>query len=96
MDTMETGEESMTTHSAAAVRDWLIGYVAQLLGIERSDVDPARNLERYGLDSSAAVGMSGDLSDLIGRDLDVSIASEFPTIDELVGHLVAVDAVRAE
>jgi len=81
------------TFTASEVRDWLIAYVAQLLGMEAKDVDPAFSFERYGLDSSAAVGISGDLGDLLGCKLEVSLAYDHPTIDAVVDHLASRDIV---
>ena len=79
--------------SAAQLRAWLITYVAQLLGVEEREVDPAHSFELYGLDSSAAVGLSGDLGDLLGSEFEISLAYDFPTINALVDHLVSSNVV---
>ena len=76
-------------HTPSEVRDWLATYVAQLLGIDRQEVDPSFSFEHYGLDSSASVGMSGDLGDLLGTEFEVSLAYDHPTIDAVVEHLVS-------
>ena len=65
------------------VQDWLTRYVAQLLGMDRQQVDPTRSLELYGIDSSGAVGMSGDLADLLGCEFETSLVYDYPTIDSL-------------
>ena len=75
--------------SSSQVREWLQTYLAQLLGLDRANVDTSTSFEQFGLDSSAAVGLSGDLGDLVGQDLDVSLAYEYPSIDELVAQLEA-------
>jgi len=73
----------------AEIRDWMMTYLSQLLGIDRAEVDPTQSFELYGLDSSAAVGISGDLEDLLGVDFETSLVYDYPTIDALVEHLVS-------
>jgi acyl carrier protein len=73
----------------AAIREWLKSYVANLLGMHVDDVDGVRSFEHYGLDSSAAIGMTGDLSEWLGREVDVTAAYDHPTIDELARELAA-------
>jgi len=92
LSTMNEGRRTLTT---TEVKDWLTSYLAQLLGIDRREVDPAFSFELYGLDSSAAVGLSGDLNDLLGREFDTSLAYDFPTIDALVAHLESTEVVRS-
>lgn len=79
----------------SALKAWLVSYLAQLLGVDERQVDPAFSFELYGLDSTAAVGLSGDLGELLGREFDPSIAYDHPTIDALVEHLVATKVLEA-
>lgn len=78
------------------LKAWLIAYLAQLLGVDEKQVDPSFSFELYGIDSTAAVGLSGDLSDLLGRELDVALAYDHPTIDALVDHLVTTSLASPE
>jgi acyl carrier protein len=82
--------------TASELKAWLVSYLAQLLGVDERQVDPAFSFELYGLDSSAAVGLSGDLGLLLGREIDVSIAYDHPTIDALVEQFVVLQAVAPE
>jgi len=75
------------------VREWMITYLSQLLGLAKQEIDSARSFELYGLDSSAAVGLSGDLEDLLGAKFDTSLVYDYPTIDALVEHLSALRLV---
>ncbi len=68
---------------AAAVKEWLVGYIAQLLEFERSEVRTNLSLSRYGLDSTAAVALTGDLGEWIDREVDPRILYEQKTIDAL-------------
>lgn len=78
------------------MKRWLTSYLAQLLGISEREVDPAFSFELYGLDSTAAVGLSGDLGDLLGREFETALAYDHPTIDALVEHLVSARAVAPD
>ena len=84
-----------TSFTPTGIQDWLTAYLGQLLGIEKEKVDPAFSFELYGLDSSAAVGMSGDLSDLLGVELETSLAYDHPTINAVVDHLVSSEIVAS-
>lgn len=85
-----------TRVGAPDLKTWLVAYLAQLLGMEPAEVDPAFSFELYGLDSTAAVGLSGDLSDLLGQEFETALAYDYPTIDTLVAHLVAEGIVAPE
>lgn len=80
-------------YTSSQIREWLASYVGQLLGIPAGEVDPAFAFEAYGIDSSAAVGMSGDLGDLLGVEFDASLAYDFPTINAVLEHLVSSGVV---
>jgi len=80
--------------STSEVRNWLMAYVAQLLSMPKEDVDCSFPFQQYGLDSSAAVGLSGDLGELLQHDFQISLAYEHPTIDAIVDHLVSSNLVE--
>jgi acyl carrier protein len=73
--------------SAIDIQAWLVSYLAELLEIELSEVDVTIPFDRYGLDSSAAMGLVGDLEDWLGRELDPTIMYDHPTIEALTQHL---------
>ena len=85
--------DGQPTFTPTQISNWLTAYVAQLLGVEKGSVDPACPFEQYGLDSSGAVGLSGDLGDLVGHEFEVSLAYDYPTINALVEHLVSLRVV---
>src|ERR1700732_2516831 len=47
---------------------WLLNYVADVLALPLGSIDAEASFQKLGLDSSAAVGMTGDLSDWLGRE----------------------------
>jgi acyl carrier protein len=79
----------------AEMCDWMVGYLAQLLELQRHEIDPSKSFELYGLDSSGAVGMSGDLEEMLGAEFETSLVYDYPTIDSLLDHLVSLNLLRA-
>lgn len=73
--------------SAPEIQNWLVAYIADLLEIESEEIDVTIPFDRYGLDSSAAVGMTGDLEDWLGKEVEPILLYDYPTIEALARHL---------
>jgi acyl carrier protein len=73
--------------SAMAIQTWIVEYLAQLLEVDPADVDVTIPFDRYGLDSAAAVGMTGELADWLDHEMDPTLLYDYPTIESLVQHL---------
>jgi acyl carrier protein len=82
--TISTRKEAPT---AAEIQTWMVSYLADLLEIDPDDVDVASPFDQYGLDSAVAVGMTGDLEDWLGSQLDPTLLYDYPTIESLSHHL---------
>ena len=80
-----TNSESLT---AKEIQIWLVSYVSEILDIKPDEVNLTKPLENYGLDSSLAVGLTGDLEEWLGRELDPTLLYDYPTIDSLTCSLV--------
>lgn len=76
-----------TIRSATEIQAWVVNYLADLLEVEPEEVDTAIPFDRFGLDSSAAVGLTGDLADWLGCEVDPTLLYDYPTIESLVKHL---------
>ncbi len=76
--------------TTVAIQAWLVSYLAELLEIEPDEIDVRITFERYGLDSSAAVIMTGDLEEWLGYELDPTLIYDYPTIEALARHLSCV------
>ena len=76
------------------IEDWIVAYMADLLEIDPEEIDTALTFDRYGLDSSAAVGLTGDLEDWLGIEIDPTLLYDYPTIDSLATHLAATPGVE--
>jgi acyl carrier protein len=70
------------------ISDWLVSYLADLLETSPDQIDVKTTFARYGLDSSAAVVLTGDLGGWLGQELEPTILYDYPTIAELSAHLV--------
>jgi acyl carrier protein len=77
------------TPEAAAIRQWLVTYIADLLEFEPAEVNAKLPLSRYGLDSTAAVALMGDLSEWLGREISPTLLYEHRTIDALADFVSA-------
>ncbi|ADO73865.1 JamC protein [Stigmatella aurantiaca DW4/3-1] len=66
-----------------------MAYIADLLEFERSEVNTRMAFGRYGLDSTAAVALTGDLGNWLGCDIDPRALYEHKTIDALADFVTA-------
>lgn len=73
--------------TAASIQEWLTHYLANLLDMDSDDVDVETPFEGYGLDSAAAVAMTGDLEDWLQIELDPTLVYDYPTVEKLSNHL---------
>lgn len=84
---MKEKASSQNLPTESEMQAWLISYIAKLLQINPDRIDVATPFDRYGLDSSAAIDLTGDLEIWLGRDIDPTLLYDYPTIEALVGHL---------
>ncbi len=75
--------------------DFVKDYLSSLMNIPASEIDADTPLERYGVDSTATVGLSGELSDQLGMELSPNIVYDHPTINAISDHLVSLLAGAA-
>jgi acyl carrier protein len=80
--------------SAAQIQAWIAAYLAELLEVEADDVDPSLPFDRYGLDSAVAIGLTGDLEDWLGTQLDPTLLYDYPTVAALSKHLAVELAAK--
>ena len=76
------------------IQAWLVSYLAELLEIEKDEVEVTIPFDRYGLDSSAAVGLTSDLEDWLGYKLEPTLLYDYPTIEALTQHLAEESTVK--
>ncbi|ELR96315.1 acyl carrier protein [Gloeocapsa sp. PCC 73106] len=76
-----------TSKTPTEVQQWLKNYVAELMEVAPETIDIGIPFDRYGLDSSAAIGLTGDLEDWLGIELDPTLLYDYPTIKALTQYL---------
>ncbi|MBD2517905.1 thioester reductase domain-containing protein [Nostoc sp. FACHB-973] len=79
-----TLKQSLT---AADIQIFLVSNLAQLLGVETSEIDIEENLENYGLDSAQAMILVGKLEKLLGFQPSPLLLWHYPSIAALSQRL---------
>ena len=73
------------------IQDWLITNLAIYLKVPPDEIDVNQPFAYYGLDSSVAVSLTGDLAEwLYLKQLDPMLFWEYPNVEALVQHLVSI------
>jgi acyl carrier protein len=83
---------SVTTEET---QDFLLQALAKMLNVEPADIDTRIAFDRYGLDSAAAVKLTGLISKWSGIELEPTLLYDCPTIDQLTAYLVAQKQAEA-
>jgi acyl carrier protein len=73
--------------SEDVIRDWLRRRLAEEIDNAEA-IDAERPLADYGVDSIAVVGVTGDLEDWLGVELDPTMFFDHPTLDQLAAFLL--------
>ena len=55
------------------VERWLCKSLSNLLGLDPNRIDPNSSLDRFGLDSLMAVGLTEELGRWLGRELEPTL-----------------------
>jgi acyl carrier protein len=78
---------NQTAPTLEEIQEWLIAYVADLLELEPDEIDLEISFDRYGLDSSATLGLMADLEDWLGCKLNPTLLYNYPNIGKLSQYL---------
>ncbi|MEZ4732919.1 MAG: acyl carrier protein [Caldilineaceae bacterium] len=89
------GSAKGAPRSAADIQQWLTGYLANLLELPHEKIAPTVPFDAYGLDSAAAVGMTGALESWLGQDVDPTLPYIYTTIATLAQHLATGVDIKA-
>lgn len=73
------------------IQAWLVAKVAEQLQVPPQEIDICEPLAQYGLGSLAAVRISGELQEWLGREVAPTLLYDYPTIQALGQYLA--DAV---
>ncbi|HEY9402633.1 MAG TPA: acyl carrier protein [Pyrinomonadaceae bacterium] len=69
------------------IQRWLARELAAFLEIDADEIDIQEPFANFGLNSIAAVTLSGDLEDWLGCELPATLLWDYPTIQVLSRHL---------
>ena len=69
------------------IENWLTAKIANSLGLDPEEIDPEESLASYGLDSSVALGLTGELSAWLNLELETILFWEYPKISRLAAYL---------
>lgn len=86
-ETENNSTTSAQTPTLKEIQTWITAYVAELMEVEPKRIDIKIPFDRYGLDSSAAVGLTGDLESWLNTELDPTLLYDYPTIKSLSEYL---------
>lgn len=76
--------------TTAEVEDWLRGKIAHKLDAEPADVGVDEFFDSFGLDSTEALVLAGELEAWLGFELETTALWYHPTVAELAKHIVEV------
>ena len=69
------------------IQNWIVNYIAELTEVNPDRIDITISFDNYGLDSSAAVGLTGDLEDWLGTEINPTLLYDYPTVEAVVQYL---------
>ncbi|NER95919.1 MAG: acyl carrier protein [Symploca sp. SIO1B1] len=72
---------------ASEIQLWLVNYLAELLEVDSSQIDPITPFDSHGLNSLSMAGMVSDLALWLGKEISPDSAYQYPTIEALAHHL---------
>ena len=78
--------------SAADIRFWICNELARSLKVNPSTIDTAEQLQSFGLDSLAALELTGGLASWLNRDLPATLMWDYASIDAMAHGLADHDA----
>jgi myxalamid-type polyketide synthase MxaD len=80
-------EMAENSTNAEVIQAWLVSKLSERLGIESHEIDIREPFASYGLGSTEAVSLAGELAEWLGRKLSPALVYEYPTIEALARHL---------
>lgn len=84
----DTDQKSLKpTLTEKEIQTWLISHLAMYLKIPPDEIDIQEPFSTYGLDSAVAVSLTGELGQLLGCELEITLFWEYPDIETLSQYL---------
>lgn len=90
----ETADARQTPPDADEIQAWLVARLSRQLRIGPDELNVREPLASYGLDSRAALSLSGEMEEWLGRRLSPTLVWDYPTIEEIALHLAGSPDAR--
>jgi acyl carrier protein len=65
----------------------MVDRIAEALNMSPDEIDVRAPFTDHGLDSVAALQLTGALEEVVGQPLSATLIFEYPTIETLAAHL---------
>lgn len=91
-DSFESREQKLSQNSnptQQTIEAWLITHLALYLKVQPREIDIREPFTAYGLDSSVALTITGELAQWLGCELEPTLFWEYPNIKVLAQYLEA-------
>lgn len=69
------------------IQEWLVEKVAHRIGVAPTEIDVNQYFDTFGLDSTEALVLAGELEKWLGREIESTALWYYPTIAELAQYL---------
>lgn len=83
-----------TPPDAEEIQAWLVARLSRQLRIAPEELNARESLASYGLDSRAAISLSGEMEEWLGRRLSPTLVWDYPTIEGIALHLAGGSDAR--
>ncbi len=81
-------DESSRQKSPESLKQWLSDWLETELALDPETIETDRAFADYGLNSTLAVILAQDLSEWLEQPIEPIITWNFPTIEQITGHLL--------
>ncbi len=79
--------KNKTKPTEIEIQEWFEARLIELLDIEPDDIDISLAFDSYNLDSQMAVGLTSDLEEWLGYDIEPTLLYEYPSIEKISQYL---------
>jgi acyl carrier protein len=90
-NSQEDGDDG---HLLETIQAWMVVRLSGELNVPPGEIDVRKPLLNYGLNSLTAFALTGELAELIGREIPATLFWDFPTLEAISIYLA--DAIKAE
>ncbi len=84
-------EHQVHKFSTEEIAEWLTQKMASELAISIHQVHPDTPFADYGLNSMAALNITGEMEEWIGTDISATLLWDYPTITSLSEYLSKIE-----